>query len=91
MLSAGVNNASAYDSCSSGMSGLSRDSGIKICRDLIKAPDSAPTIDDMLAAPEGTVFEGAYSSEDVVFSGNQCSDQGRPESHSKLLLSAKVF
>ena|GEM_PF-72135 len=83
MLSAGVNNASAYDSCSSGMSGLSRDSGIKICRDLIKAPDSAPTIDDMLAAPEGTVFEGAYSSEDVVFSGNQCSDQGRPESHSK--------
>lgn len=48
-----------------------------------KAAASQVTLDDLLAAPEGSVFVGPYIQENAGFMGFQSSDQGRPDMATK--------
>ena len=37
------------------------------------------TVEEIFAAPEGTVLDGPYDPETAYYTGSQCADQGRPE------------
>ena len=44
----------------------------------IQKTGDAPTVDELLACPEGSVYSEAFDS-DAAYIGSQCADQGRPE------------
>ena len=44
----------------------------------IQKADDSPTVDELLACPEGSVYSEAFSSS-AAFIGSQCADQGRPD------------
>ena len=37
------------------------------------------TVEEIFAAPEGTVLDGPYDPETAYYTGSQCADQGRPD------------